>query len=121
MIQVTPQMRVLVAVEPADFRCGIDGLVRVCRARLLGDPFSGALFVFRNRASTSVKLLVYDGQGFWLCHKRLSSGRFGYWPTSGECRLKAHELMVLLQAGDPRGAKTAPEWRPVAPAPASIS
>ena len=63
MIQVTPQMRILVAVEPADFRKGIDGLARLCREVLQSDPFSGAVFVFRNRRATSIKLLVYDGQG----------------------------------------------------------
>jgi transposase len=120
MLAITPQMKILVAVAPADFRKGIDGLVRLCKDELGQDPFAGTVFCFRNRRGTAIKVLVYDGQGFWLCHKRLSSGRFEYWPTSTECRLKAHELMVLLHAGDPRGAKTAPEWRPVAPAPASI-
>ena len=47
MIQVTPHMRVLVAVEPVDFRRGIDGLGRVCREVLHRDPFSGWVFVFR--------------------------------------------------------------------------
>ena len=50
MIQVTPQMRILVALEPADFRCGIDGLARICKETLQQDPFSGCVFVFRNRA-----------------------------------------------------------------------
>ena len=45
-----------------------------CRAELRCDPMSGTVFVFRNRRATAVRLLVYDGQGFWLCHKRLSSG-----------------------------------------------
>jgi transposase len=67
MIQITPQMRILVAVEPLDFRNGIDGLGRVCREALKSDPFSGALFVFRNKRATAIKVLVYDGQGFWLC------------------------------------------------------
>ncbi len=49
MIQVTPQMRILVAVEPTDFRKGIDGLASVCKQELKSDPFSGAVFVFRNR------------------------------------------------------------------------
>ena len=60
MIQVTPQMRVLVAVAPADFRRGIDGLARQCRQELQEDPFSGTIFVFRNRRGTGIKLLVYD-------------------------------------------------------------
>src|SRR6266705_772040 len=49
MIAVTAQTRIWVAREPADFRCGIDGLAQVCRKLLESDPFSGALFVFRNR------------------------------------------------------------------------
>lgn len=82
MIQITPLMRALVAIEAADFRRGIDGLAQLCRAGLGADPFTGTVFVFRNKRHTAVKLLVYDGQGFWLCHKRLSRGRFRWWPTS---------------------------------------
>ena len=118
VIQVTPQMRVLVAVEPADFRRGIDGLARMCRAELREDPFSGALFVFRNRRRTAIKVLVYDGQGFWLCYKRLSSGRFSWWPAGSSERvtpLLAHELHILLFGGDPSGAQAAPLWRQVGP------
>ena len=46
MIAVVAPMRVWVAVEPVDFRKGIDGLVAVCRQRLQADPMSGALFIF---------------------------------------------------------------------------
>jgi len=118
MIQITPQMRILVAVEPADFRKGIDGLARLCREALKDDPFGGGVFVFRNRRATAVKVLVYDGQGFWLCHKRLSSGRFRWWPScrTGAARtLEAHQLQVLLSAGNPEGAQAAPVWRRVTP------
>ncbi len=115
MIQVTPQMRVLLAVGAADFRRGIDGLARMCREELSRDPFSGTVFVFCNRRRTSVKLLVYDGQGFWLLQKRLSTGRFRYWPEGGKHQsLEAHELGVLLSGGDPAAAKGAPQWRSVA-------
>ncbi len=117
MIQLTPQMRLLVAVAPVDFRCGIDGLARRCREVLREDPLSGAVLVFRNRRRTAVKVLVYDGQGFWLCHKRLSSGRFRWWPSRADeavDALRAHELQVLLSAGDPRATQGAPEWRRLA-------
>ena len=82
MLQITPQMKILAAVERVDFRNGIDGLAAVCKAKLAQDPFSGAVFVFRNRRATALKVLVYDGQGFWLCQKRLSEGRFRWWPLS---------------------------------------
>ena len=119
MIQITPHMRILVAVAPADFRKGIDGLARLCREVLKQDPLRGWVFVFRNHRATAVKVLVYDGQGFWLCHKRLSRGRFGWWPASrsGAVRtLEAHQLQVLLSAGDPERAQAAPAWRSVSPA-----
>jgi len=113
MIQITPHMRILVAVEPTDFRAGIDGLVGACRKRLQADPFSGALFVFGNRGRTAIKILVYDGQGFWLCHKRLSSGKFSWWPDGAQSgrALQACELQVLLMAGNPSQAQAAPAWR----------
>lgn len=118
MIQVTPHMRILVAVKPADFRRGIDGLARVCRAELHRDPFSGWVFVFRNRRAKAIKILVYDGQGFWLCQKRLSQGRFRWWPGEGSAAtgtLEAHQLPVLLSGGDPAAAKGAAAWRRVDP------
>ena len=114
MIQLTTHMRILVAVEPADFRKGIDGLAAVCRLRLDQDPFQGTVFVFRNRRATAVKILVYDGQGFWLCQKRLSKGRFPFWPQSSTAtthRLEAHQLTVLLAGGDPTAAQGVPQWR----------
>lgn len=117
MILVTPQTRILVAVEPVDFRCGIDGLARCVRAVLCDDPMSGTVFVFRNGGKTAIKALAYDGQGYWLCQKRLSAGRFPFWPRSAiepVTSLEAHELMVLLRGGDPTATAAAPIWRPVA-------
>ena len=113
MIQLTPHMRILVAVQPIDFRAGIDGLAAICTQRLQADPFSGALFVFGNRARTAIKILVYDGNGYWLCHKRLSSGRFALWSHGeGPARsVQACELQVLLMGGDPSRAAPAPAWR----------
>ncbi|MCP3881896.1 MAG: IS66 family insertion sequence element accessory protein TnpB [Sulfitobacter sp.] len=72
MLQLTPQSRVFLAVEPADFRRGIDGLAALCRQRLGENPLDGAIFVFRNRRGTSLKLLCPDlpnitenASGFW--------------------------------------------------------
>lgn len=111
MIQITPQMRVLVGVEAADFRCGIDAMAERCRKVLEADPFSGTVFVFRNRRGTAIKLLVYDGQGFWLCHKRFSAAKLRYWPKQPQ--MEAHELVVLLRGGDPRGTGAPAVWRGV--------
>src|ERR1700689_1261534 len=114
LIQITPQIRILVAVEPIDARKGIDSLEQLCREKLGSDPFSGGIFIFRSRPGTAIKLLAYDGQGFWLATKRLSKGRFRWWPTGDEPArvLRAHQAQLLLAAGNPE-AEAPPEWRRV--------
>jgi hypothetical protein len=117
MIALTSKMRVLIAIHPTDFRCRIDGLCRLVRSRLAADPFSGVVFVFRSRAGRDIALLRYDGQGFWLCQKRLSQHTF-QWPTSSvaDARSKAllaEELHTLIWGGDPAKGIAAPMWRPV--------
>src|SRR3954453_14689575 len=64
-------MRILVALEAVDGRKGIDSLVQLCREKLASDPFSGCVFIFRSRSAISIRVLAYDGQGFWLAQKRL--------------------------------------------------
>ena len=114
MLAITPQMRILVAVEAVDFRKGIDSWAELCRAKLDADPFSGSVFVFRSRRATSIKILVYDGQGFWLATKRLSKGRFRWWPHSEDASkaLRVHQAQVLFAAGNP-DIDAAPVWRKV--------
>jgi len=118
MLQVTPHMRILLSVEPIDFRKGIDSLVSLCRDVYQTDPFAGIVFVFMNRRRTSLKILLYDGQGFWLCLKRLSQGRFRRW-FRGDGRplrsLAAHELQAVLVNGNPVGLEAAPAWRQITP------
>jgi transposase len=116
MIAVTPQMRVLCFIGAVDFRKGIDGLVQICRDKVREDPFSGALFLFRNRRHIAIKGLMYDGQGFWLLMKRLSQGRFRYWPDkpsidSEVALLLSRELSVLLWNGDPSKALMGSDWK----------
>jgi transposase len=116
MVQLTPQSRIFLATEPVDFRKGIDGLAAVCRQVIGDNPLGGAVYVFRNRRGTALKLLFYDGQGFWLCTKRLSQGRFTWWPSDqgASCQLSARELAILLWNGNPVQARMAQDWRQVA-------
>ena len=100
MIDITPETPVKAGIKPADFRSGIDGLSRLCRSILSSNPRDGGVYVFRNRSAQSIKLLTYDGRGFWLCQYRLSSGKFSRWPTSSSdsatATLLAQELRTLL-------------------------
>jgi hypothetical protein len=100
MLQVTPQMRILVAVEPVDFRNGIDGLARRGKQQLRADPFSGGLFIFRNRRRTAIKVLVYDGQGGPSFYRRQGlQGNLGTpLPASTQWEIMAKIAPVLRPA-----------------------
>jgi transposase len=113
MLQVVAQTRIFLAVKAVDFRKGIDGLASVCRQCLQNDPFSGALFVFRNRRGNAIKILVFDGQGFWMCLKRFSQGKLQWWPNTPGASLKltASQLQILLWNGNPVGASIPEDWR----------
>lgn len=115
MIQITPQMRIVVAVEAQDCRTGIDGFARLCLDVLDADPFGGTLVVFRSRGGTAIKCVVYDSQGFWLAQKRLSTGRFRWWPASATpgAPLEAHQRQRLIMGGDPAARDAAPVGRRV--------
>ena len=114
LIQISPQLRILVAIEAIDGRKGIDSLAQLCREKLAADPFSGCLFIFRSRSGKAIRILTYDGQEFWIATKRLSKGRFRWWPTGNEPAktLRAHQAQLLLAAGNPE-TKAAPVWRRV--------
>jgi transposase len=91
---------------------------RLCRQELHADPFSGALFVFGNRGRTALRILVYDGKGFWLCHKRLSTGHFRWLSRTGTSQVRslaAFELQVLLWNGDLTRLDVPAPWREVSP------
>jgi len=113
MISVSPKHRVFIAINPIDFRCGIDGLVKVCQQQYQQNPMSGHYFIFRNKRKTSIKLLYYDAQGFCLFQKRLSQGRFNSWPTapSPMLTLTPSQLQVLIHNGDPASVKADAPWR----------
>ena len=118
MIQVPAHSTVVVMHEAISFRNGIDGTAAVARTVLQREPMDGALFVFRNKQGHMLRILYYDGSGFWLCTKRLSSGRFSAWPeadgTVPASELLARELQILLWGGDPASGDFPKLWRKVA-------
>ena len=118
MIQIPASANVLVMHEPISFRNGIDGTAAVARLILLREPMDGAFFVFRNKRGHMLRILFFDGGGYWLCTKRLSTGCFSAWPK-GEGRepaspLLARELQILIWGGDPKSGAFPDLWRQVA-------
>lgn len=118
MLQITPHHRLLLATHHVDFRKGIEGLCAICRQVLEENPLEGAIFVFTNRLKTSLKILLYDGNGFWLCQKRFSQGKLPWWPQGSDLKslsLTPSQLHILFSQGNPETTQTPPDWRPVTP------
>lgn len=89
---------VYLACGHTDMRKQINGLVTIVEGSFGLDPFDEALFVFCNRKRDRLKILEWDGDGFWLYFKRLEKGRFR-WPNEGDTEtmtLTPEELAVLL-------------------------
>ena len=73
---------------------------------------SEVLFFFANRQRTAVKILVYDGQRFWLRMKRFSRGRLVWWPESSASNdVSASQLQILLHQGDPSRTDIPSDWK----------
>lgn len=107
-----PSVRVHLATAPADMRCAFDGLTARVQNVLALDPFSGHLFVFRNKRRDRVKILFWDRSGFCLWYKRLEKGTFRFPEAEGESvEVEAAELALLLEGIDLRGARRRPRWR----------
>ena len=101
MFGVGAATRIYVATGATDLRRGFDGLYGLVRDRLLCDPMSGHLFLFSNSQRNRVKILYADGNGLWVCAKRIEKGRV-HWPDADSAATKivlSHEEMALLLGG----------------------
>ena len=77
--------RILAVVAPVDMRLGADGLSLKLQA-LGADPFGGSAYLFTNKRGNRLKVLAWDGNGVWLCQRRLHRGHFT-WPRPGDAFL----------------------------------
>lgn len=93
--------RVYLACGHTDMRKSINGLSAIVEGSFKLDPFSEAVFVFCNRSRDRLKILEWDGDGFWLYVKRLETGRFK-WPVESPNEttmdLTGEELSLLLDS-----------------------
>ena len=89
---------VYLACGPTDMRKSMDGLAAVVEGSFKLDPFADALFVFCNKARNRLKVLEWDGDGFWLYFKRLEKGHFRWPDSNGDAvmTLTSEELTVML-------------------------
>lgn len=98
MLSLSGRQAIFACTTPVDFRKQHDGLVALVREQLDTDPFDGSVFVFFNKRRDRIKLLLWDGNGFWLLYKRLESRTYERLRASDSKRLSLSraELSMLL-------------------------
>ena len=101
MIVPASGVKVLIAMQPVDFRKGMDGLAALVRETLGANPYGGVIYVFRSRRADRVKLLFWDGTGLVLASKRLEEGSFR-WPTLREGVMRLTPGAAFGALGRPR-------------------
>jgi len=110
MLSFGPATRIHLYAGITDMRKSFFGLTALVRNELNEDPLSGHVFGFCNRRCNFIKLLIFDGSGYWLLAKRLQKGCFS-WPRVGD---KVHELnqqeLTLLLGGIDLEATTKRKW-----------
>ena len=114
MFTIPVQVKIYVALEPADMRRGFDGLSALVQETLKHDPFSGHLFLFRNRRRDRIKILFWDGDGCVIFYKRLARGTFEFPipqdPHSPCVEIRASELSMLLDGIELKGRRRRPRF-----------
>ena len=102
-VERTPRVRLRLASEATDMRCGFDRLAERVRAVIGQDPLSGHWFIFRSRRGDRLKILTWDQDGFILWYKRLEAGVFKLPRPESAVRsqeLRASELAMILDGID---------------------
>lgn len=108
MLMLPPSVRIYMATQPVSMNKSFDGLLSLIEyeMKIAVDPFSGHLFVFRNRRGDRIKILFWDRGGFWIFYKRLERGTFKLPSAPGDhVQIEAGELALLLEGIDLAGAR----------------
>ena len=97
MLSISATQSIFLHTRPTDMRKGFDGLSGIVREAFGADPLDGSLFLFVNRRRDRLKILHFDGTGFWLYYKRLEAGTFEVLTGDDPCvEIDATQLAMLL-------------------------
>lgn len=114
MFLPTSQLCFYLYHRPTDMRKSFDGLSGLIVNNLKQNPLSGTVYVFVNKRRNRIKLLIWDGDGFWIFYKRLEKGTFQIPddPSQGACcELAYDQLLLMLQGIDPASVKRRVRYR----------
>jgi transposase len=99
MLNLGNHTKIYVCTQPTDMRKGCNGLSGIIRDQFQADPTDGSLFLFVNRRRDRMKILHFEGGGFWLYYRLLEAGTFEELVApddSARLQIDATELAMLL-------------------------
>jgi len=112
MLSIPSTVSIFLYTEPTDMRKSFDGLSGIVRSEFAADPTSGSFFLFVNRRRDRLKILHFDGTGYWLYYKLLEAGTFEVIASEGKYRqIDSTQLAMLLEGIDWRAPRRT--WRPL--------
>lgn len=112
MLNLSPTLPILVYTKPADLRKGFDGLSGIVREQFQADPLNGSLFLFFNRRRDRLKILQWDGTGFWIYYKLLEAGTFEQLTAdTPHLAIDATQLTMLLAGVSPLSVSRRKRYR----------
>jgi transposase len=114
MLSIPASVPIFLYTPPADLRKGFDGLSGLVRQAFAADPLDGSLFLFINKRRDRLKILHWDGAGYWLYYRLLEAGTFETIACDGACaRLDSTQLAMLLGGVSLATAKQRKRYRRV--------
>lgn len=89
------------AYGKTDMRMGINGLINKVESEFKLNPYECNAFLFCGGCRNRIKILLWEGDGFLLMHKRVEKGTFKWPRTSNEAKeITVQQLDMLLKGGE---------------------
>lgn len=108
MLNFSHQTRVYLCTSPVDMRKSFRGLCALAESLLDADPAGADWFAFINRRGDRLKLLGWDGRGFWIWYMHLEAGTFQTPAKEGDAEhieIDVTQLSLIINGVDLRSAK----------------
>ena len=100
MLNLGADCPIWLCTQATDMRRSFDGLSAMVRNHMGADPTGGHWFVFVNRRRTLLKVLAFDGDGYWIWSKRLEAGQFAAPGRSADGKRALDSASLLITRTD---------------------
>lgn len=112
MLHLSANCRYFLYNGVTDMRRHFDSLSGMVTSQMQLNVLSGDIFIFLNRRRNQIKLLLFEGDGFSIYHKRLEKGTYEL-PQHEDgvsLSLSHQQLLLILEGISLRSIKKRPRY-----------